>query len=114
LTDAAGALESLADAARQHGASAFWGGPLRLAPLVKEHYLSFIAASFPALRPAYEGGFPHADAPRGYRDAIERRLAQVRHEFGFAAEDRKAEPVSGQTLRVGEAVAQQLAMPLPA
>lgn len=112
LTDGDGALEALAEAAMQHGARTFWGGPLRLAPLVKEHFLSFVATSVPALRPGYERDFPHADAPRGYRDALACRMERIRRQCGFDADERKAGVI--EAAPIGRAAPQQLAMTFPA
>lgn len=89
LTDSEAAIESVAAAAREHGASRFWASPLRLAPLVKEHYFGFVARSFPELLRRYQLSYPgaSADAPRRYRDGLDARIAAItaRHGFGDVA-----------------------------
>ncbi len=76
-----------ADAARAHGATAFWAGPLRLAPLVKEHYLGFVAEEFPGLVHRYQCAYSGTNAPRDYQTAIARRVAGIRERHGFAGDD---------------------------
>ncbi|CAA9567171.1 MAG: Radical SAM domain protein [uncultured Thermomicrobiales bacterium] len=87
ITDGAAALDALAAAAAAHGARSFGVSPLRLAPLVKEHYLRVVAAAFPDLLPRYERAFPGVNAPRAYQEALERRVARVRARHGLAARD---------------------------
>jgi DNA repair photolyase len=118
LTDGDGMLEVLAVAAREHGASAIWASPLRLAPLVKEHYLTFLAESFPELLASYERAYSHADPPRAYGADLEDRLVRIRAEFGFTASvplDRKNDfgAASAANL-VGQAVTRQIRLPLSA
>src|SRR5579884_526519 len=90
LTDTPAAMDALAGAARAHGATIFWASPLRLAPLVREHYLAFIAASFPDLVPRYERAYVTANAPRDYVARIEALVAQTRARHGFNTERRGA------------------------
>jgi DNA repair photolyase len=84
LTDSEQSIASVAAAAREHGATAFWAGALRLAPLVKEHYLGFIAQTFPELLPRYARGYPSTEAPREYRSRLEERITRIRERYGFA------------------------------
>src|SRR5215218_10656254 len=49
ITDATDSVDAVAAAAKAHGAASFGSAVLRLAPLVKEHYLSFVRETFPAL-----------------------------------------------------------------
>jgi DNA repair photolyase len=83
LTDGDEAIAAVAEAAREHGASAFWAGALRLAPLVKEHYLEFVAQTFPELHSRYQRAYPGTEAPREYRDRLEERIARIRERYGF-------------------------------
>ncbi len=92
LSDAEDAIAAVAAAAREHGATAFWAGPLRLAPLVKEHYLAFVGERFPALLPRYERAYPGADAPRRYQALLDERIARVRERYGFAQDDKASPP----------------------
>jgi hypothetical protein len=83
ITDSAESIEAVAVAAKAHGAVAFGSSVLRLAPLVKEHYLGFVANTFPELLARYEGAYPGTAAPFDYQTAIERRMTQIsqRHRF---------------------------------
>jgi DNA repair photolyase len=84
LTDAEDAIASVVAAAREHGATAFWAAPLRLAPLVKEHYLGFVAQTFPELLSRYGRAYPGTEAPREYRARLEERINRIREQYGFA------------------------------
>jgi DNA repair photolyase len=85
LTDAEPAIAAVADAARANGATAFWAGPLRLAPSVKEHYLGFLAETFPELVPRYERAYAGPNAPAAYRAMLDERIARVQQRYGFEA-----------------------------
>jgi DNA repair photolyase len=115
LTDDEDALDAVAEAARDHGATSFWAAPLRLAPLVKEHYLGVIAEVAPNLLTRYVRAYPGTNPPAGYVLAIERRVAQIKQRHGFAGDamsDRRpaarpAAPADAASKRPG-----QLALPL--
>jgi DNA repair photolyase len=83
LTDSDDSISSIVAAARAYGATAVWAGPLRLAPLVKEHYLGFIGETFPDLLPRYERAYLGADAPRPYRDALAARIERILADYGY-------------------------------
>jgi DNA repair photolyase len=87
LTDSEASLAAVASAAHESGATSFWASPLRLAPLVKEHYFGFIAERFPGLVQRYERAYPRADAPREYQVDLERRIATIRERYGFSDRD---------------------------
>jgi len=89
IIDGAAALDALAAAAAAHGARSFGASPLRLAPLVKEHYLGFVAATFPDLLPRYERAFTGVNAPRPYQDGLEARVARVRARHGLVERQRR-------------------------
>ncbi len=86
ITDSVASIEAVAAAAAEHGAATFGAGPLRLAPIVKEHYLGFVAESFPDLLPRYERAYPGTNAPPAYRTALDARVARIRARYGFAAD----------------------------
>ena len=116
ITDSVESLQAVAAAAKDHGAVSFGSAVLRLAPLVKEHYLGFVAASFPDLLPRYERAYAGTNIASGYQEAIERRLARIRERHGFVADamqDRRRDAV---TFRAGAqplvARSGQLALPL--
>ena len=101
LTDSEEAIAAVAEAARDYGATAFWGGVLRLAPLVKEHYFDFVGNAFPDLLARYQRAYPGSDAPRDYRGRLDERIARVRERYGYEEDTEKqrtverAEPRSG-------------------
>jgi len=86
ITDSAASIAAVAAAAREHGAASFGTSALRLAPLVREHYLGVVAESFPDLLPRYERAYRGANAPETYRAALERRVDRIRERYGFAAD----------------------------
>jgi DNA repair photolyase len=97
ITDSVESLEAVAAAAKDHGAVSFGSAVLRLAPLVKEHYLGFVAATFPDLLPHYERAYAGTNIAPGYQAAIDRRLARIRERHGFVADamqDRRKDVVT--------------------
>lgn len=86
ITDNPAALAAIADAAHAHGASWLWGSPLRLAPLVKEHFLDWLGDYRPDLLPRYAQGFSGANTSPRYQAWLERQVAQARLAAGFPAE----------------------------
>jgi DNA repair photolyase len=83
ITDSAESIEVVAAAAKEHGADFFGSAVLRLAPLVREHYLGFVAGSFPDLLPRYERAYSGTNISTDYQSAIERRLTKIRERYGF-------------------------------
>ncbi len=83
LTDDGEALAALAHAAREHGATSFWGSALRLAPVVKEHFLGVLAEEWPEQIGQYRREYVGADASRAYVTRLEQRLDEVRQDAGF-------------------------------
>lgn len=86
ITDSPAALAALADAARAHGASWLWASPLRLAPLVKEHFLGWLGDSRPDLLARYARSFPGANTSPQYQAWLERQVAQARLAAGFPSD----------------------------
>ncbi|MDF2761105.1 MAG: Radical domain protein [Thermomicrobiales bacterium] len=86
LTDGEEAIAAVAKAARENGASPSEAGALRLAPLVREHYLGFVAATLPELLARYERAYARTNIASDYQAAIERRLARVRQRQGFVTD----------------------------
>jgi DNA repair photolyase len=83
LTDSLGSIEAVAEAAKAHGAASFGSAVLRLAPQVKEHYLTFVSETFPDLLPRYERAYAGTNITSDYQEAIERRVVWVRERQGF-------------------------------
>lgn len=111
ITDSAAAIEAVAVAAKAHGATMFGSSVLRLAPLVKEHYLAVVAESFPALLPRYERAYRGTNAAPDYQAAIEARVGEIRARVGFAADamhnreirgSLATAPAEGVTRRTGQ------------
>ena len=114
VTDSAASIEAVVSAAREHGASTVWASTLRLAPLVKEHYLGFIGEAFPDLLPQYRRAYAGADAPAAYRSAVTARIDRIRARYGYGGGDDRHHAGASPSLngsRIGRA-SQQLALPL--
>jgi DNA repair photolyase len=97
ITDSVESLEAVAAAAKDHGAVSFGSAVLRLAPLVKEHYLGFVAEAFPDLLPRYERAYAGTNIASDYQAAIDRRLVRIRERHGFVADamqDRRKDVVT--------------------
>ena len=86
LTDSPAALAAIAEAAHAHGASWLWASPLRLAPLVKEHFLSWLGEFRPDLLARYDQGFRGANTSPQYQAWLDRQVTQARLTAGFAPE----------------------------
>jgi DNA repair photolyase len=117
LTDAEEAIAAVAEAAREHGATSFWAGTLRLAPLVKEHYFTFVENTYPDLLPRYQRAYPHSDAPREYRARLDERIARARDRFGFGSENDKTSAIDPSPLNTAPGIAAgqpaQLSLAIP-
>ena len=86
ITDSEASIEAVAAAARDHGAAFFDATPLRLMPVVKEHYLGFVEKDFPDLTGRYIDAYPSVRAPSLYRQRLHDRVARVRARVGFPEE----------------------------
>jgi DNA repair photolyase len=84
ITDTTAQIEAVCAAAAEHQASFFSSTALRLAPLVKEHYLGFVGAQFPALLPRYQRAYPGTYAPPDYLAKLEARVEAIcgRYQLG--------------------------------
>ena len=83
ITDSTESIDAVAAAAKAHGAVSFGSAVLRLAPVVREHYLGFVAETFPDLLPRYERAYAGTNISSSYQAAIERRVARIRERQGF-------------------------------
>jgi DNA repair photolyase len=86
MTDDPESLTAIAEAAHAHGASWLWASPLRLAPLVKEHFLDWLDDFRPELLPRYHRGFGGTDTSPQYRTWLDRQVSRARLAAGFAPE----------------------------
>ncbi len=91
LTDSRESIEAVAVAAVAHGATSFTALPLRLAPLVKDHYLSYIAAAHPALYTHYDRNFRTGHAPEHWKSEIETLSREICQTLGISQRE-GAEP----------------------
>jgi DNA repair photolyase len=83
ITDSVESIEAIASAAAEHGAAFFGATALRLAPVVKEHYLDLVSEQFPHLLPRYQRAYPGAYAPPEYLAKLEARVDRIRVRYGF-------------------------------
>jgi DNA repair photolyase len=86
INDSVESIESVAEAARANGAVALHVSPLRLAPLVREHYLQHIATAFPELLDRYQRAYAGQNAPAAYVKGMEERANRIREAYGFTEE----------------------------
>ena len=82
-----------------------------MAPVVKEHYLGFVGATFPDLLPRYERAYTGAYAPRAYRAALDARVDRIRAGYGFDEDSMRARRLV-PTTAPARAAHGQLALPL--
>lgn len=113
ITDAEASLEVVVAAAREAGAASVWTSPLRLAPLVKEHWYGFVGEAFPDLLPRYERAYARADVTDAYAAAMRLRLDRIRARHGYdrpePTRESDTEPRSASD-RMGTPRARQLAL----
>jgi DNA repair photolyase len=116
LTDSDESLEEVMAAAAEHGAAYFGATPLRLPPVVKEHYLGFVGTTFPTLLSRYERAYDGAYAPRTYQVRLQERVDRLRARHGFVEDSmRKRILVSSPSdseIRGAAARSAQLALPM--
>ena len=88
VTDGAAQLLTLMRAAKAAGAEFAHAEPLRLYPATRPKFLPVIARHSPALLPRYERAFDARGSVREeYAAALERRVARLQRETGFATRD---------------------------
>ena len=115
ITDSVQSIEAVASAAAEHGAVFFGATGLRLAPVVKEHYLGFVGECFPELLPRYERAYSGSYAPREYRKALDARVDRIRARYGFTVDsmrERHLVPSSDPGGQIPSRPGQQLPLPL--
>ena len=106
ITDDPERLEEVVRAAVEHGACDVWGGALRLAPGVKEHFLETVDHDFPRLSTGYRRMYGlGAYAPTGYQLRVEGQVSALRRAEGI--DHQPAEVSSPVCSRRG-----QLALPI--
>jgi DNA repair photolyase len=85
ITDGEGELERLAEAAKDAGSLWFSSGILFLQATSAKQFMPAIRAKFPRLAKQYEEWFVrNGKAPEEYRDALTRRLTEIRRRLGYS------------------------------
>lgn len=87
LTDSAASIDSVASAAAAHGAIAFYPLPLRLAPLVREHYLTWVDQNAPDLTARYVRAFHGQNLPKPYTDRLDALASEMQRRYGFETDE---------------------------
>ena len=83
ITDSQASIDAVASAAKEHGAVSFGAMPLRLGPLVKEHYLGFVGEQYPALLGKYQRSFVGQNAPEAWVRGLNERVDLAIDRIGF-------------------------------
>jgi DNA repair photolyase len=94
MTDTPESIESVARAAADHGASTFAALPLRLAPLVKDHFFTFLAAHRPELLAWYSRNYPTGHAPQAFQQRVAQLSEEAVKRYGL---DRRSSRGTGQS-----------------
>ena len=87
LTDSAASIDSVVVAAAEHGAVAFYPLPMRLAPLVREHYFAWVARHVPELTDRYIRAFHGQHLSKVYRERLQAIAAELQTRYGFESDD---------------------------
>jgi DNA repair photolyase len=115
LTDSIESIEAVASAAAAHRAAFFGTTALRLMPVVKEHYLGFVQATFPALLSRYRRAYPGTNAPPRYQAALDARVDRIRARYGLVEDSmrkREIAPAGHRDEGLAPLPGAQLALPL--
>ncbi len=91
INDGEAGLRALLAAAREAGAEEAICQPLFLrSESTRRFFLDFIEQEFPWALPRYQEMYPQpGNAPRGYREAVERMVERLAREAGFRARSRE-------------------------
>jgi len=91
ITDGVPGLRALLEAARRAGArEAICQALFLRTPMTWSFFLRFVAEEFPWALPRYRELYPSpTSAPREYREAVERRVAELAREVGFESRSRE-------------------------
>lgn len=87
LTDSVASIDSVAQAAAEHGAVAFYPLPLRLAPMVREHYFAWVAQHAPELTARYVRAFHGQSMSKPYQDRIAALGIAMQRRYGFEIDE---------------------------
>lgn len=92
INDSRASIDAVAEAAANAGARSFWAGPVRLAPVVKDHFYAFLQHRFPAILPWYLRHMEGQNLPRLDQELISQRAAEARARFGLELTERRTAP----------------------
>jgi DNA repair photolyase len=116
ITDSVESIGAVAAAAAEHKSAFFGATALRLAPVVKEHYLGFVGGEFPNLLPRYQRAYTGTYAPREYQVKLDARVDRIRAHYGFDEDSMRKRglvPVNPPPSKTAPTPAgRQLALPL--
>jgi DNA repair photolyase len=114
ITDALSHIDQVAAACKAHGARMFHPAPLRLAPLVREHYLAFVEAAFPDLLPDYLRAYTGQNATPAYIERLNGRIHEVRARYDYLDESRddRYKVLPRPRVTLAESPSGQLTLPL--
>lgn len=84
ITDSEESIMAVAQAVAEAGALSFTALPLRLAPLVKEHYFEWVSTNYPELLRRYERSYPTRNLSKEYQGRIAAISDAARDRFGLS------------------------------
>ncbi len=96
LTDDTENLESVVQAAQEHGAAFIGDNVLYLKPGTKEWFMPFLRETYPHLLPQYERFYRGAYAPRRYTEEVQAAVQQLRERVGLTPRDEQPRQPVGQ------------------
>ena len=101
LTDDKENMESVVQAAREHGAAFVGDNVLYLKPGTKEWFMPFLRETYPHLLPQYERFYRGAYAPRRYTEEVHATVQELREQWEpTPRQQRPREPVGQMTLAI--------------
>lgn len=97
-------LEATIKAAADHGARFAGANVLFLDGGTRDHFMRFLADSFPALVSQYEQLYASTYAPRDYRERVARTVGLLRARYGLTGNRRRQAPASPSAVQPAPAV----------
>jgi DNA repair photolyase len=83
LTDSEESILEIAEAVADAGATTFAALPLRLDPLVREHYFRWVASAYPDLLRRYQRSYTGKNASASFQERIKQISGTARDRFGL-------------------------------
>ena len=110
ITDSEESILGVAEAVADAGATTFAALPLRLDPLVKEHYFAWVARTYPDLLRRYERSFPARHLSKDYQERISAISDAARERFSLSERRQRG---TRQAMQVSPVI-QLTLLPIPA